>query len=245
MPPAGLLSEDLVLAVLVVLLAGLMRGFAGFGSAMVTSPLYGLIYGPVQGVATVMLLETGVTLLLLPEALPRTRWRDIGPMSLAAVLAVPLGSFVLITADADVMRRVIASVVLVFALVMLRGWRYRGSRRVATTAGVGLMSGTMAGSVGMGGPPVILYLLSGPDAAAQNRANIITFFAIVGAMVLASLVVAGAVGVETVWRAALLMLPFLAAAHAGRRLFRHANEVLYRRVALYFLLAVALGTLLA
>jgi uncharacterized membrane protein YfcA len=241
--PPGLFGAELALAAACALAAGLMRGFTGFGSAMLMMPVYGLLFGPVQAVATVMLMETAVTLQLLPGALPRTRWREIGPMGLAALVGTPIGGYLILHMDAEIMRRVIAGVVLVFTLVMLRGWRYRGPRGRAATIGAGLASGLMTTSVGMGGPPVLLYLLSGADAAAQNRANVITFLAIVGAAALVVYLVAGVIGGETVWRAALLALPFLAAAFAGGRFFRRSGERLYRRVALYFLLAVALGSL--
>ncbi len=143
------------------------------------------------------------------------------------------------------MRPVIAAVVLVFSLVMLRGWRYPGPRRAAATLGAGLTSGLMTTAVGMGGPPVLLYLLAGGDAASRNRADLITYFAIIGSAALGVLLVAGAIGAETVSRALVLAPAFLLAAFAGSGVFRHSGEALYRRVALYFLLAVGLGTLIA
>ncbi|MCZ6523545.1 MAG: hypothetical protein O7A68_06735 [Alphaproteobacteria bacterium] len=73
--------------------------------------------------ATVLMLETAVTLRLLPGALPRSRWREIGPLALAAPAGAPLDGYVLLHLDAEIMRRVIAGVVLAFSLVMLRGWR--------------------------------------------------------------------------------------------------------------------------
>jgi uncharacterized membrane protein YfcA len=245
MPPPDLFSPELALAAGIIVIAGLMRGFTGFGSAMVLSPLYSLIYGPVQAVATVMLLESLVTLQLLPAVVSSTRWREIGPMGLVACVMIPLGGFILLAADPDIMRRVIGGAVLVFVLIMLRGWRYHGPRRLPISLGVAAVSGTMVSSVGIGGPPVLLYWLSGPDAAQQNRANIISYFAIISIGVLATFVINGTIVIETVWRAAVLAPFFLISAHVGSRLFRRSSEALYRRVALYFLLAVAITTLAA
>ncbi len=103
----------------------------------------------------------------------------------------------------------------------------------------------MTTAVGMGGPPVLLYLLAGGDVAARNRADLITTYAIIGRAALGVLLVAGAIGAETVSRALVLAPAFLLAAFAGSGVFRHSGEALYRRVALYFLLAVGLGTLIA
>lgn len=245
MPPADLFSIELAFAAAVTVAAGLIRGFSGFGSAMVLSPLLSLIYGPVQAVATMILLETAVTVQLLPGVARRARWREIGPMAAAACVTVPLGGYILLTVDAMIMRRLIAGVLLVFVLIMLRGWRYRGPRRLSISIGVAAVSGTMVSSVGMGGPPVLLYWFSGSDSADQNRTNIIAYFAVLTAAVLVTFIVNGTIGLETVWRAAVLTPLFLVAAHLGSRAFRRSSEALYRRVALIFLFAVALTTLIA
>ena len=47
------------------------------------------------------------------------------------------------------------------------------------------LAGAMVGATGMGGPPIILYLLAGPDPIETTRANL-TYF--VGAIALASFV---------------------------------------------------------
>ncbi len=57
--------------------------------------------------------------------------------------------------------------------------------------------------------------------------------------------VAGAIGAETVSCAPVLAPAFLLAALADSRVFRHSGEALYRRLALYCLPAVGLGTLIA
>ncbi len=58
-------------------------------------------------------------------------------MGLISIVTVPVGAWLLVTVDAELMRRVIAGVVIVFTLVLLAGWRYRGPRTTATHAGVG------------------------------------------------------------------------------------------------------------
>ena len=60
---------------------------------------------------------------------------------------------------------------LVSALLLLSGWRYMGPRPAVATAGVGMLSGVLMAVSSVGNPPVMLYLLSGGDTAATNRAN--------------------------------------------------------------------------
>jgi len=66
--------------------------------------------------------------------------------------------------------------ILVFGLLLMSGWRYTGSRPLPLNIGIGTLAGLLKGATGMSGPPVILYLLAGPEAAKQHRANLILFF---------------------------------------------------------------------
>jgi uncharacterized protein len=244
MPAADLLDLDLLIAALATVAAGLMRGFAGFGSAMLMAPIFAILFGPAQMVAIVCMIELPVSVQLLPGAVRQAQWRFVGPMSAAAVLFMPAGGWILLNLDAEVLKRGVAAMVLLFAFVLLSGWRHRGRKSVAVGCALGGLSGAMMTSIGIGGPPVLLYMLSGPDSAAVNRANIIVYFAATGLFLLLVLFGVGVVGADAVWRAALLTPPFLLAAWAGQRMFRQSSEKLYRRAALAFLLGVGLYGLL-
>ena len=159
---SGIVGWDLALAALMLSVAGVIRGFSGFGSAMMIVPLYSLLFGPVQAVATVAVLEAVITFQLIPRALREAHWPDVLLLSAGACPVIPFANRILLTADPDVMRRVIAVLVIVFAIVMLTGWRYHGRRHPAATLVVGALSGVLIGSAGMAAPIVVLYLLSGP-----------------------------------------------------------------------------------
>src|SRR5690242_15253729 len=139
-----------------------MRGITGFGGAMVMSPPLALLLGPRVTVPVVLLLESVVALPMLWQTRRLVDLRVVGALLVAACLFVPLGVRVLAVADPRTMRSAIAVTVIVFSLLLLLGWRYAGKPRLATSLGLGALSGTMLGATSIGGPPVILYLLSGP-----------------------------------------------------------------------------------
>ena len=53
-----------------------MRGFAGFGSGMLKSPVFAILFGPVETVV--------VTVQLMPSVLGNTEGRFVGPMGAVA-----------------------------------------------------------------------------------------------------------------------------------------------------------------
>ena len=54
-------------AIGVTLVAGLMRGFAGFGSAMLMAPIFAILFGSADMVVTVVAIELIVSLQLFPQ----------------------------------------------------------------------------------------------------------------------------------------------------------------------------------
>ncbi|MDH3640319.1 MAG: sulfite exporter TauE/SafE family protein [Gammaproteobacteria bacterium] len=234
------MTAGLLIAGLIAVVAGLMRGFAGVGSGMLMAPIFAIVFGPVQTVVIIVLMEAVVTAQLLPSVYQAIDWRVIGPMALAAAMFLPLGSWVLTTVDAETMTRVIATIVLILALVLLGGWRYAGPKRLPTSIGIGALSGTMMAATSLGNPPVMLYLLSSGDAAAIHRANFTGYFAVTLTALLSWMGARGLVTGGALWRAALLLPVFMLAAWLGARMFRASSEAWYRRVALTLLLMVGL-----
>ncbi len=238
---------DHVLAwgLLIALAGGLVRGTTGFGAAMVMTPPLALLLGPRLAVPVTLLLETFAAAPMLPAAVVLARWRAIAPISIAAVLAVPLGAYLLAGADPLTLRRLIALTVIVFCVALLSGRRYEGAQRLPTSLALGALSGTMLGATSIGAPPVILYLLSGPDCVAVTRANLTLYVVVISAAGLAMLAVAGVLDSATIRVAAELTLPFVGGVWAGSRLFSRFSDQRFRQLTMVFMFLVSVGVLVA
>jgi len=230
-----LLTWDLSLASGVVALSGLMRGFAGFGSGMLMAPIFAILFGPPETVGTIALMELCVSAQLLPEVSRTVQWRFVLLMGLVAAAFMPLGSWILVAVNPEALARVMAAIVLVFVGILAVGWRYEGTRKIPITIGIGAISGTMMAATSMGNPPVLLYMLSGPDGPATNRANIIGYFVVTQVFLIATLAGLMILGLSTLVRAVMLFPAFALFAWIGGRLFRVANESFYRKFALLLL----------
>lgn len=233
----AVLNVPFLLAALATAVAGLMRGYSGFGTAILLAPVFATLWGPRAGVPVVLLMELLVSAQLLPRALGEADRRMVVPIGLAAVLAMPLGSLVLLAADGATLRRAIGALVLVFGLVLLSPWRYHGARPLGLNLMVGAVAGLLKGATGMSGPPVILYFLSGPEEARRHRANFILFFGVIGVASIVPPLVAGLIGIEALLRAAALLPVLLLCVRGGAGLFRHIPPSWYRRFAFLALLA--------
>lgn len=232
-----------LLSAAAVLLAGLIRGFAGFGSAMVMTPVLAALWTPAAAVPVTLLLELLVSAPLLPRAAPLVDWRRIGLLTAAAILAAPLGIWLLVGIDPGAMRWVISAIVLIAVAVLASGWRYSRRPGSGATLAAGGLSGVLNGLSGMGGPPIAFYYLSGPDGASAQRASFIVYFALVDAATVALFAAQGAFDGQALLRTAMLLPFLLLGAWIGARLFHRGGERAYRVVAFAVLVLIAIGSL--
>lgn len=239
-----LLAFPFLICAVVACIAGMVRGFAGFGAAMVMTPIFSALYGPAVGVALCLMLEIAVALPVVPGVLGLVDWRRIGLMLVAAAVGVPFGNLVLTWADPEPMRWAISAIVLGAVALLASGWRYAGQPRPVTTLAAGVSSGFLNGLAGMAGPPIAFYYLASRESAAHVRANLTTYFVFVDLVAIATFASRSLVDWNTVVLALFLAPAVMLGGVLGAKLFPLASESFYRRLALALLVGVAIGVLI-
>jgi uncharacterized membrane protein YfcA len=219
-------------------LAGLVRGFTGFGSALIYMPLVSAIYGPHVAAATLLLIDTVCGMPFALHALPYCNRHEVTPVVFAGVLALPFGVLALLWVDPLILRWFIAVLALAALAALVAGWRYHGRPTLLASLGVGAMAGFGAGAVQIGAPPLLVFWLGGNNNAATVRANIMVYFILQGVLACVLYFYGGLFNTQTVALALLLGLPFGGAMAAGAFWFHGTSDLLYRRVA-YVIIALA------
>lgn len=235
----GLAPGEIAFCLGVVLAAGFMRGFTGFGFAMAAVPLLALFMAPARAVPFVILLQLMAGFWDWREARKRAHWRSLPWLMAGAVGGTPLGTLGLANLSADGARLAIAAAVGLAVVLLARGLKLKAMPGSAVLLAAGLLSGVLNGAAAMPGPPVIVLYLAGPVAIEIGRASLLMFFAASNAVGAISAGVAGLLPLGS-WILAVAALPLLLASQwLGRRVFLGASEGRYRQVALIFLAALA------
>ena len=171
-----------IAAVGIAALAGLVRGFTGFGSALIYMPLISAVYSPRLAAPTLLLDRHHLC--------PALRSASDAGLQLArsgagvacrrgGVAARRHGAGLGRSAQAALVHR---ALVLIALVVLVSGWRYRGRPTLAASFGVGALAGFGAGAVQIGAPPLLVFWLGGANKAATVRANIMVYFIAQGAL---------------------------------------------------------------
>ena len=184
-----------------------------------------------------------VTAYLFPTAARIADWRRMTPILIAMAVCVPIGNLLLFALEPNLIRRIIGWLVVGAAILILSGWRYRGPQGAGAGAATGVISGLINGFVGLGGPPLVIYMLALKQSAAVQRANTLVFMAITSVLVLGSTFVGGGATTEASILGA-LTAPFQwVGGWLGARLFLKLPAELFNKFSLVAL--IVLGGIVA
>ncbi|MGB3288786.1 MAG: sulfite exporter TauE/SafE family protein [Burkholderiaceae bacterium] len=226
---------------------GLMRGFTGFGAGLLMAPVFSLLMPPTYVLVVILLLNLLTTIQMLPGALRIVDWKLVLRLFLPSLLGLPLGLAMLHMVDPVVMRKTVGIVVTAVAVLMLAGWHYKGRRGVLQDTATGAVSGFMTAIAGIGGPPIILYLLSIPGLSSSVlRAVSLVYFSFAQVATLTPLTISGTLRAEHLVYVAVLLPVSAIASMLGSWLHRWSvgrQQDYVRIAALYLLLLTGLAAL--
>ena len=237
------LDMQLVILFAIVFVAGIIRGFLGFGSALLTVPALSMLYGPAQAVVIGVLIEIPTSLGLLPVAIRESEPRTVWSMLLTFVVFVPVGALLLKAVDPALMKTVIS-----FLVLLMVGIIALQDRMVLFLSRFGILfagavSGVAQGMTGMAGPLFVTALLARGESAILTRANIVASAGGLIAISVISFWAFGLITTETIIYTSLATPSILLGVWAGSVLFRRLSHWNLRGIILVFLAVTAVVTL--
>jgi uncharacterized membrane protein YfcA len=214
------------------LVAGLARGFSGFGAAMIFVPVVSSILGPVVAMPILLIADILTASPIIVRAARECSRPDVRQVAIGGLIGLPIGNQVLTASDPILVRWLVTGLIAASLAAMLSGWRFRGRRTAATAGGVGLVSGLMSGLAQIGGPPVVMYWLGDGSHHARTRANLIVYFALLMWLALAIFLLKGLLPAKVLWLAAATAPSYAAGVYLGSAVFPLASAETFRLIAM-------------
>lgn len=238
------LTLDLIAALGIGLIGGLMHGFTGWGGAMVMMPLMSVMYGPVQSLGIILIGGMLVSAQLFPWALRRADWQELKPLLVSIVFAIPFGAYLLFHLEPALVIRIIGILIIASALLQLSGWSYKGPRGTLPAASAGAVCGFINGFSGLGGAPLVLYVLSKPVSSELQRATLIIAVTVISFCVFVAVVSGGGMGAQSLARGVIIAPIQMAGAWLGAKLFQVLPSEVFKKFSLIMLIVLGVSVTL-
>lgn len=238
-----LTPTELGLCSVAVLAGAFLKGYTGFGASMFWMTSLSLLLPPLQVVPMVLMFEVATSVYLLPGLWRQVEWRSIMVLLIGTWVTTPIGIYALFSLPPAPIRIALGLVVITAAVLILRGFALKSVPGIPATLTVGGAAGLLNGSMGIVGPPVILFYFSSPIGVAAGRASIITYFIGTDSVATAMFASQGLIGIEVLWRA-LIFLPLLIVGVVfGNRGFLGTDPDTFKRIALVVLMVLSVALL--
>ena len=224
--------------ILAALLAGLVRGFSGFGTAMVFLPIASQYLTPFEAIASLAIMEFFGTF-----AVMRKSWSDADKVDLARLvvgmtIVTPFALLLLAKVGADFYRYSVSILSLFLLVLIALGVRYKGKLNPFVIFSVGGLGGLTGGLTGIPGPPVILLYVASSHPISVIRANNLLFLYFFDVCVVLIFALSGVLTLKIFLLGSILALPNFLGNFIGAKLFDPEKTNQYRIFA-YIIIAVA------
>ena len=226
-----------------VFCGGLMRGFVGFGGAMVMVPSIAIGYDVVTAVPVAALTGIPSAIQLLPTAVRHCERAVVIPIVIPVLLFAPLGTLGLVALDPALLKLIMGFLVLLMTGMLAAGWQAGHNVPLPILLGAGTAGGLVQGVAGIGGPPVVAVALSRPGPAAQQRANVIGVMTGVSASALLPLWYFDLITLGVITLSIVLMPCYSAGTFVGSQRFIGGGHRFFRSAALGLLALIGIVTM--
>jgi uncharacterized membrane protein YfcA len=236
-------SHYWIFVFIIILFASTIQGMTGFGAALLAGPMLTLFLEAKLVVIIIMVTGMGSLLCVVYYARKHIFPKKVLPLAIPGVFGVPLGAYILARVASSITSLCIAAISIMFSVVLLMGCYMPIKRETLASLGFGFASGVMCAGVGMGGPPLILFLTNQRWVKEIFRATVAIHFLIIGTLAIALYVLTGVATYSRV----IISVSFVPAAlmgfFFGNLIFHRVSGTFFSRVSLSLILIAGMNSL--
>ena len=224
----------------VILLASFVRGFSGFGFSASSVSLLSFIIPPKEIVPIILLLEIVASFFMIPSIWNKINWKFVTYLMVGVVFGTPLGVSLLANLEPKIMHLVISLTVLIFAYLLLKGYKNEKLNHNVSKFFVGGVAGTVNGFGTLAGLPIALYLLIIAAEPAVIRASLAALFFFTDGYALFLGYFNEIINIKVIYRSLPLFLVIPIGVFLGTKFFKESSKANYKKYVLYFLIVISI-----
>ncbi|WP_221567473.1 sulfite exporter TauE/SafE family protein [Alkalihalobacillus sp. TS-13] len=229
---------DIVIFILIILVASVLQTSTGFGFSILATPFLLLLFKPTEAIQINLILSLVISCALIMKIRQDIDFGILKRFVIGSTIGIPFGIIVFLSLDMTRLKLGISLIILLLTVLLIFKFRIKQNKKKDLV--VGGLSGSLTTSIGMPGPPILLYF-SGTDTQKERlRGTTLAFYLFIYSMSLLIQVVFAGTN-QTVWLSSGYALPLvLVGLFLGQRLFERINQRLFRIFTYIILLFTAI-----
>ncbi|KOY83039.1 sulfite exporter TauE/SafE family protein [Lysinibacillus macroides] len=232
--------QELLLYFFIILAAAILQTSTGFGFSIMATPFLLLLFLPQEAMQINIILSLVISLSLIWKVRQDIDVALLKKVMIGSVVGAPFGSLLFAFVNVTTFKLLIAILLIGLTILLMKNLSIQQTS--GRDYGVGFISGMLTTSIGMAGPPLLLYFASTHRNKETIRAVSIAYYIFIYLISLLSQVTFEGTS-KMVWLYSMYALPIVfIGLILGQILFNRLNQKLFR--SLIYLLLVAAGLIL-
>ena len=224
----------------VILFASIVRGFSGFGFSASSISLLSFILPAKEIVPIILLLEIIASFFMIPSIWKKINWKFVIYLLLGVALGTPFGIYLLSILEQNITHFIISTTVLVFAGLLLSGYKNTKLNLNISKFFVGTVAGIVNGFGTLAGLPIALYFLVIAAEPAVIRASLAALFFFTDFYALILAYFNNILKLEVLYRTLALIFIVPIGVSIGTKFFKGSSNENYKKYVLYFLIIISI-----
>lgn len=240
----SLTGQEFAWLTVIVILAGIVRGFSGFAlSAMIMATAV-VFLPPIALIPMLWWLELSASILMLKGG-----WADADRATtlglvIGSTFGWPIGLWLTLSLPVETSKVVALSIIIVLAVSQLSKLKLSFLATKPGLYGAGVLAGIISGLAHVGGMIIALYVLASDAPARQMRGSLVLFLFLGSITSMVTLLAFGVMNLSGIARGLAFALPTLFGVYLGQKLFIPKLAAYYRPFCLSLLCILAVSSII-
>jgi len=153
---------ELIIFFLIILSASILQTSSGFGFSIIATPLLLLLLSPQEAIQINILLSLVISFTLIWKVRRDVDFSLLKKIVIGSLIGAPFGSVIFSIVNITTFKFIIAITLIGLTILLFKNFSIQPTTK--RDYGVGFLSGLLTTSIGMPGPPLLLYLHSAEDS---------------------------------------------------------------------------------
>ncbi|MBY0123376.1 sulfite exporter TauE/SafE family protein [Bacillus sp. S/N-304-OC-R1] len=222
-----------VLFIFIILLASILQASTGFGFSLMATPFLLLIFEPREAVQINLILSLAISLTLIPKLKNAIDYGLLKRIMLGSVAGLPVGLLIYLGLDIGKLKLTIGIIILLSTILLMLKFRIKQTK--GRDYLVGGISGVLTVSMGLAGPPLLIYLTGTDTEKEKLRSTALAYYLFIYFMSLVSQIIFAGTAKIT-WSSSAYAIPLIIMGLLlGHFLFKRMSEKVFM-VVIYIIL---------
>ena len=224
-----LFSIDLLVPLFAIFIASFMQSVTGFGLAIIATPLLIISYEAKLVVIILQFIALCSNFIQSVQLHKHINFKLVQYLTIGALIGQPLGLFVYDSVSNTTLKLIVSIAILVF-LILMKFFNAKIPENNRNSIITGFLSGILATTTGMSGPPLVMYLAYTRQEPAVIRSTCVLYFLLINITALIGFYLNGQPMVFAATQAIGLLPGLAIGLILGSIAFKHVSAELFRQL---------------